>query len=258
MMNAVLKVYSEVNGIEYVQGMNEILALVVYVVREEELSFWCFNTIMTHLKDLFIPDADSTHSGIYSNIDNVFELVRCYDYRLHRHIEGLQTQLAALIMRWMTTLLATDTTLADSMRIWDVALMAVPRNNLLQFSIHLCTAYLLEMSGHLATLDDPQEVLEYASSYGMSADLDVGRLINRAVAIHLFEVQMRSKYTPSSDEPLLDILDDAYQTTKERVKDIIGTTDSTKIKEALLEKANSASSAVYDWFGKFTSQLPKM
>ncbi len=257
-MNSVLNVYSEVNGIDYVQGMNEILGLVVFVVRGEEESFWCFNSIMTQLKDLFIPDADSTHAGIYSNIEAVYELVRCYDCTLYRYIEKHQLPLAALIMRWMTTLLATDLTLADSIRIWDVALMSAPGNHLLNFSIHLCAAYLLEMGQQLAHTDDPQECVEFASSYGMSADVDIGRLITRAVSIHVFEIHIRSKYNPNSDEPILELLGEAFQTTKERVKDMIGKTDGNMIKEALLEKATSAGSTVTDWFGKITSHLPRM
>lgn len=69
-MTRILSVYSRLNGVKYVQGMNEILGIILYVVRDESDSFWAFTTVMNQLKDLFMAEADSTNEGIYSKIDS--------------------------------------------------------------------------------------------------------------------------------------------------------------------------------------------
>jgi len=37
-----------ISCIEYVQGMNDLLSPILYVIHDEALSFWAFNTLMKH------------------------------------------------------------------------------------------------------------------------------------------------------------------------------------------------------------------
>ena len=65
------------NGIRYVQGMNELLAPLLFVCAEEHTSecvsaqveanvFFAFNTLMSETRDLFIHEMDSSTSGMSS------------------------------------------------------------------------------------------------------------------------------------------------------------------------------------------------
>jgi hypothetical protein len=73
----VLFIYAKLNpGIKYVQGMNEVLAVIYYcfwsfsdfnVISVDYLEsdlFFCFTNLMTELRDGFIRDMDKEESGI--------------------------------------------------------------------------------------------------------------------------------------------------------------------------------------------------
>ena len=76
-MARVLFIYAQLNkGIKYVQGMNEVLAVLYYcfwkfgneaVISTEYLEsdlFFCFSNLMAELKDGFLRDLDKEKSGI--------------------------------------------------------------------------------------------------------------------------------------------------------------------------------------------------
>ena len=87
----VLFIYAQLNkGVRYVQGMNEILAVLYYcfwkfgneaIVSTEYLEsdlFFCFSNLMAELKDGFMRDLDKEKSGIDGKclaFDNVLRLV---------------------------------------------------------------------------------------------------------------------------------------------------------------------------------------
>lgn len=78
-MARILYIYAKLNpGLKYVQGMNEILAPLFYVFSQptsstsheisedvEDITFYCFNYIMSDIKDLYSPELDNTHLGMY-------------------------------------------------------------------------------------------------------------------------------------------------------------------------------------------------
>ena len=75
MLARILFVYAKLNPIiKYVQGMNEILAPIYFVFANdpssdfseyaEADSFYCFQNIMIHLKDIFIKTMDNSEKGI--------------------------------------------------------------------------------------------------------------------------------------------------------------------------------------------------
>jgi len=77
----VLFIYAKLNpGIKYVQGMNEVLAVLYYcfwgfsdfqVIPEEYLEsdlFFCFTHLMTEIRDGFIRDMDQEKSGITGKV----------------------------------------------------------------------------------------------------------------------------------------------------------------------------------------------
>lgn len=76
----ILYVYGKLNGgLQYVQGMNELLAPLLYAFAEaegeleQEVSegveadtFFAFNTLMSETRDLFLRQMDKTSSGLYT------------------------------------------------------------------------------------------------------------------------------------------------------------------------------------------------
>ncbi|KAJ4723206.1 TBC1 domain family member protein [Melia azedarach] len=130
----ILIVFAKLNpGIRYVQGMNEILAPLFYVFRndpDEEFAasaepdtFFCFVELLSGFRDNFCQQLDNSVVGIRSTITKLSQLLKEHDEELWRHLEvttKVNPQFYAF--RWITLLLTQEFNFADSLHIWDTLL----------------------------------------------------------------------------------------------------------------------------------------
>ena len=91
----VLFIYAKLNkAINYVQGMNEVIAVLYYcfwkyesgVISEEYLEsdlFQCFSNIMSELKDGFIRHLDNETTGIFGRCKTIEQMLRSVDWEVH-------------------------------------------------------------------------------------------------------------------------------------------------------------------------------
>lgn len=80
-MTRILYIYAKLNPrIQYVQGMNEILAPIFYIVNsskppnslvEEASCFFMFNNAISDIIQLHIKDLDKSENGIYGKLNNI-------------------------------------------------------------------------------------------------------------------------------------------------------------------------------------------
>lgn len=133
-LRSILIVFAKLNpGIRYVQGMNEILAPLFYVFRndpsEENASsaeadtFFCFVELLSGFRDHFCQQLDNSVVGIRSTITKLSQLLKEHDEELWRHLEvttKVNPQFYAF--RWITLLLTQEFNFADSLHIWDTLL----------------------------------------------------------------------------------------------------------------------------------------
>ncbi|KAF1887821.1 hypothetical protein Lal_00023829 [Lupinus albus] len=130
----ILIIFAKLNpGVRYVQGMNEILAPLFYVLKNdpdeenaafaEADAFFCFVEIMSGFRDNFVQQLDNSVVGIRSTITRLSQLLREHDEELWRHLEltsKVNPQFYAF--RWITLLLTQEFNFADSLHIWDTLL----------------------------------------------------------------------------------------------------------------------------------------
>lgn len=130
----ILTVFAKLNpGIRYVQGMNEILAPLFYVFRNdpddenaayaEADTFFCFVELLSGFRDHFCQQLDNSVVGIRSTITRLSQLLKEHDEELWRHLEvttKINPQFYAF--RWITLLLTQEFNFADSLHIWDTLL----------------------------------------------------------------------------------------------------------------------------------------
>ncbi|CAK7328434.1 unnamed protein product [Dovyalis caffra] len=130
----ILIVFAKLNpGIRYVQGMNEILAPLFYVLKndpDEEMAacaeadtFFCFVELLSGFRDHFCQQLDNSVVGIRSTITRLSQLLKEHDEELWRHLEvttKVNPQFYAF--RWITLLLTQEFNFADSLHIWDTLL----------------------------------------------------------------------------------------------------------------------------------------
>ncbi|XP_010532780.1 PREDICTED: TBC1 domain family member 13 isoform X2 [Tarenaya hassleriana] len=130
----ILNIFAKLNpGIRYVQGMNEILAPIFYIFKNdpdggnsahaESDAFFCFVELMSGFRDNFCQQLDNSVVGIRSTITRLSQLLKEHDEELWRHLEvttKINPQFYAF--RWITLLLTQEFNFADSLRIWDTLL----------------------------------------------------------------------------------------------------------------------------------------
>ncbi|XP_042390756.1 TBC1 domain family member 13-like isoform X1 [Zingiber officinale] len=133
-MRRILIIFAKLNpGIRYVQGMNEILAPLFYVFKNdpeannaeyaEADAFFCFVELLSAFRDNFCQKLDNSVVGIRSTISKLSELLKKHDEELWRHLEvttKVNPQFYAF--RWITLLLTQEFNFADSLHIWDTLL----------------------------------------------------------------------------------------------------------------------------------------
>ncbi|KAF4697314.1 hypothetical protein FOZ60_009935 [Perkinsus olseni] len=144
-MERVLLVYTASTGIKYVQGMNQICALLYYVLRDEADTFWAFRCIIDNISSIYIPQLDHTQDGIYSQVDKIKRLLCKYDPILYKHlVEDVNIPLITIAIRWLTTLFTLDIAdINDIMKIWDIIILSNRYNQLSYYLLCLSTAYII-------------------------------------------------------------------------------------------------------------------
>ncbi|KAK8572856.1 hypothetical protein V6N13_048417 [Hibiscus sabdariffa] len=159
----ILVVFAKLNpGIRYVQGMNEILAPLFYVFRndpDEEMaaaaeadSFFCFVELLSGFRDHFCKQLDNSNVGIRATITRLSQFLKEHDEELWRHLEittKVNPQFYAF--RWITLLLTQEFNFADSLHIWDT-LLSDP-DGPLETLLRVCCAMLILVRRRLLSGD---------------------------------------------------------------------------------------------------------
>lgn len=130
----ILIIFAKLNaGIRYVQGMNEILAPLFFVFRDdpdyknanfaEADSFFCFVELLSGLRDNFCQKLDNSAVGIQGTLSKLMQLLRKYDGELQHHLEiTTEVNPQFYAFRWITLLLTQEFNFADTIHIWDTLL----------------------------------------------------------------------------------------------------------------------------------------
>ncbi|XP_073007485.1 uncharacterized protein [Typha latifolia] len=133
-LRRILIIFAKLNpGIRYVQGMNEVLAPLFYVFRNdpdwsnaafaEADTFFCFVEVLSGFRDNFCKQLDNSNVGIRSTIAKLSQLLKRHDEELWRHLEvttKVNPQFYAF--RWITLLLTQEFDFTDCLHIWDTLL----------------------------------------------------------------------------------------------------------------------------------------
>ncbi|KAG0503728.1 hypothetical protein HPP92_003800 [Vanilla planifolia] len=162
-LRRILIVFAKLNPeIRYVQGMNEVLAPLFYVFRNdpqeinaahvEADTFFCFVELLSEFRVNFYKQIDNSVVGIHCTIAKLSLLLKKHDEELWRHLEyttKVNPQFYAF--RWIRLLLAREFDFLDCLNIWDTILSDPegPQETLLR----ICCAMLILVRQHLLAGD---------------------------------------------------------------------------------------------------------
>lgn len=136
-LRRILIVFSRLNpSVLYVQGMNEVLAPLFYVLKNdpdasnsasaEADTFFCFAELVSGFKNNYCKHLDNSQVGIRSTLSKLSQLLKKHDEELWRHMEVItKVYPQYYAFRWITLLLTMEFSFNVCIHIWD-AILADP------------------------------------------------------------------------------------------------------------------------------------
>lgn len=133
-LRRILIIFSKLNpSIRYVQGMNEVLAPLFYVFKNdsdpsnsasaEADTFFCFVELLSGFKDNYCKHLDNSSVGIRSTLSKLSQLLKRHDEELWRHMEvTTKVYPQYYAFRWITLLLMMEFSFNVCIHIWDAIL----------------------------------------------------------------------------------------------------------------------------------------
>lgn len=137
---SILYVYARLHpDIEYVQGMHEIVAVILYALRDnadsaEADAFWCFCALMKDIKGNFTEVAH-LRGEIHAAIGTESSLLSKYDPELSAHLARCELEPGILVPRWVILFFARDIPLPELLQLWDLLLADTERCQLCRYMI---------------------------------------------------------------------------------------------------------------------------
>ncbi|CAI5455743.1 unnamed protein product [Caenorhabditis angaria] len=141
----ILFIYAKLNpGVQYVQGMNELVAPIYYVFASdsdeewaefaEADTFFCFQQLMSEVKDNFIKTLDNSICGIESLMSSFHTLINHFDEEVYKHLStNLEIKPQFYAFRWLSLLLSQEFPLPDVITLWDSLFSDSKRFSLLPY-----------------------------------------------------------------------------------------------------------------------------
>jgi len=195
-LERILFIYAKLNpGLEYVQGMNEIVAPILFVFGSlsspplldsdldyaweenyEPDTFFCFCSLMGELRDLYMQGMDSDSEGIQGQGERLMYKLMQIDPAVAKHIRALEINPQFFALRWLTTLLSRELELPDTVRLWDCLFADEQR---FDFLFDVCCAMIVLQRKQILN-GDFSDVIQILQKYPQT---DIGEIIHTAIEI---------------------------------------------------------------------------
>jgi hypothetical protein len=193
-LERILFLWSKYNkGVRYVQGMNEIVGIIYYVLANdnhaewsewaEADTYWIFNALLVEMSDVFVAGKDEAATGIRGRILAMQSLLARHDPEVREHLDELGIETSFYAIRWWTTLLSREFLLPDVIRLWDSMFASTHKDNFLRFA---CVTMVMKVRDGLLR-GDFATCLRLLHDYPCT---DVESLLESSRALYIYESQV--------------------------------------------------------------------
>ena len=185
-VSRILFIYSKFEPeVSYVQGMNEILAPIYYVlsfdrVNDDETiddveadAFWCFYNMMCILRELFDKFEDKKEHGIWAKTIRLKNMLKVVDKNLSEHLNNMGFDFSIFTFRWISLMFSQDFNMIEILRIWDFLLC---KENKYENCYYFCLSIIL-MKKEIIMKKKLYEIYENLQNL---KDLDIENIIFNA------------------------------------------------------------------------------
>lgn len=146
--------------------MSDLLAPVLYVVRNEVDAFWCFVGFMQRVKENF----DIEHGGMKKQFVAVNDILKAADPELYTYLVSKDCESLIFCFRWLLIWFKREFSFDDILRLWEILWTRVPCSN---FHLILCVSLLhLEKSVIIENNFGFSEILKHLNDKSQMIHLD--------------------------------------------------------------------------------------
>jgi hypothetical protein len=200
LMRDILLTYSFYNfDLGYCQGMSDLLSPILYVMKDESESFWCFVALMERLGPNFNRDQNGMHSQLFA----LSKLVELLDSPLNNYFKQNECLNYFFCFRWVLIQFKREFDYDKTMRMWEVLWTHYLSEHM---HLYVCVAILKRHRNKIIGEQmDFDTLLKFINE--LSGQIDLDSAIKDAEALCICAGENGAARIPPGTPPSLPIVD---------------------------------------------------
>ena len=129
-LHRILFIYAkEHSNIYYIQGLNEIVAIIYYVFSQDKNpyfyneseadTYFCFENLLKDFNNFYKEDFYNSENGIKKQIDYIKFMVKNLEHDIYYSFKELKIDIYLFVFRWYSLLFSQEFNLNCVMKLWD-------------------------------------------------------------------------------------------------------------------------------------------
>ena len=193
-MKRILFIYAKQHPeINYIQGMNEIIAVIYYIFENDDNpfminytesdSYYTFEILLEEIKQVFMMDnINYSQLFISQQITFIKKLLEKIDLELLNHFEKEEIILDSFLIRWLFVLFAQEFHLDTTINFWD---RMFTQKNKINFLCYVSVALLINNRDLLIKMDS-LEIMTFSQSFGEKfKGKEISEIVKKAIEIKM-------------------------------------------------------------------------
>ena len=181
----------EHNDVNYIQGMNEIIAIIFYIFSKDDNpfnknyiesdSYFTFEKLLEQIKDIFMMEnIDYSQLYIKEQIEEIKNILKKVDYELMNYFQQIELELDNVVMRWLLVLFAQEFTIDVAVNFWD---RLFTQKNKIKFICYISAAIIKRNKDKIMKLDSGG-IMEWAQELqNKMNEIDISDIVQLAIKI---------------------------------------------------------------------------
>ena len=191
-LRRILFVYAnEHSDVHYIQGMNEIIAIIFYIFSKDDNpfiekykesdSYFIFEKLMEEIKDIFIMEnINYSQLFIKEQIEQIKKILKKIDLELINYFEDIGVEIDNFVMRWLLVLFAQEFTMDVAVNFYD---RVFTQKNKIKFICYISAAIIEKNRNTLIKLDNGG-IMEWAQELqNKMNEIDITNIVQLALKI---------------------------------------------------------------------------
>ena len=178
---------NEHSDVHYIQGMNEIIAIIFYIFSKDDNpfiekykesdSYFIFEKLMEEIKDIFIME---NIIFIKEQIEQIKKILKKIDLELINYFEDIGVEIDNFVMRWLLVLFAQEFTMDVAVNFYD---RVFTQKNKIKFICYISAAIIEKNKNTLIKLDNGG-IMEWAQELqNKMNEIDITNIVQLALKI---------------------------------------------------------------------------